>query len=175
MLLILLLSTAIAQSAQLCSKPVEYSSCTTDAHKQMASCSAKVVGNPTATYYRCLCEGQNALVSCYSICGDDPNLQLQLPTAQRDAASSCKVATEQEAKAPKATTKSTTSSDIKTTLSSSPTVTSTINTESLIKTATNQVPASPTKTGKPATGGGIVFSAAIVSQSSFYSLFLLLL
>jgi hypothetical protein len=151
------------QAAVQCSQPVQYSTCTTEAHQQMAKCSSNVSGSPTGAYYRCLCTGKQALVTCYTICGDDPNLQLQLPTTQRDADAACKLASEQEAKDPKPTS---TTSRIDTATSSSKNGIATIISQSQPSTnatttlVLNEIPASsPTANRKPSDKSGIVFSS----------------
>ena len=171
---LLLVFSVASQAAQLCSKPVEYSTCTTEAHKQMAACSANVQGNPKASYYRCLCNGQNSLVSCYAICGDDPNLLLQLPTAQRDAATSCKVASEQEAKEPAATS---------TSMSNAITMTLPTKTEQTpnlftipIPTFSLTLPTIPLPTATAARPGGVVVFSHSMGMSSckLISIFILM-
>ena len=165
----------LAQAAQLCSKPVEYSSCTTEAHNQMAKCSSDVSGSPTGAYYRCLCNGKNALVTCFTICSDDLSLQLQRPTAQRDAELACKLASEQESKDPvakSATLKASTatrSSLIPTETTSLP---SQLITTAIVSASTQKSPPAATATPKPKDQGGIVYSSG--SRAHHSSLFILL-
>jgi hypothetical protein len=64
-----------------------------NAHLQMANCSESNQ-EPTKSLYNCLCEAHNQLMGCYSICPDDPNLQLQRLNTEQHLAASCKAALE---------------------------------------------------------------------------------
>ena len=175
MVFFLVIWETFAQAAQLCSKPVEYSSCTTDAHNQMAKCSSDVSGSPTGAYYRCLCNGKNALVSCFTICSDDTNLQLQRPTAQRDAELACKLASEQESKDPvakSATLKASTATQSSLIPTQTTTLPSQIMTTAIVSASTQKSLPSATATPKPKDQRGIVYSLG--SRAHHSSLFLLL-
>ena len=88
------------QLPQLCSKTVEYSNCALNATLQVASCNQKVKSNPDAKYYDCLCEGYQSTLVCYSLCPDDPQLQLQFRSQKESISSTCKAASDMKLKKP---------------------------------------------------------------------------
>jgi hypothetical protein len=85
----LFLIPSVLSQPQLCSKPTEYSQCTNEAHLAMADCSSASV-EPNRSLYACLCDAHQQLMTCYSICPDDPNLQLQRVSVEQNMDSSCK-------------------------------------------------------------------------------------
>ncbi|KAJ8328357.1 hypothetical protein QVD99_000864 [Batrachochytrium dendrobatidis] len=84
---------------RLCSKPAEYSACTTTAGLAIAACNGKVVSVPDLVYYQCLCTGNQQLQQCYTVCPDDPQLQLQATIQNQSVFSTCKASQDMEAAA----------------------------------------------------------------------------
>ncbi|KAJ1341086.1 hypothetical protein BSLG_004327 [Batrachochytrium salamandrivorans] len=75
---------------RLCAKATDYSACTNTASLAIAACNGKVVSVPDKAYYVCLCEGNQQLQQCYSVCPDDPQLQLQATVQKQTTFSTCK-------------------------------------------------------------------------------------
>jgi hypothetical protein len=88
------------QIPQLCSKATEYSNCALNATLQVAACNQNVDSNPDSQYYTCLCEGYQATLRCYSLCPDDPQLQLQFRTQKESTSSTCKAAGDMKIREP---------------------------------------------------------------------------
>lgn len=88
------------QTPQLCSKVIEYSNCALNATLQVAACNQNVDSNPDSQYYTCLCDGYQATLRCYSLCPDDPQLQLQFRTQKESTSSTCKAAGDMKLREP---------------------------------------------------------------------------
>ena len=86
------------QTPQLCAKAAEYSNCALNATLQVAACNQNVDSNPDSKYYTCLCDGYQTTLRCYSLCPDDPQLQLQFRTQKESLSSSCKAASDMKLK-----------------------------------------------------------------------------
>jgi hypothetical protein len=55
----------------------------------VADCNALVVNVPTFEYWQCICQGYRDSLSCYQICAEDANLQLQLDSQRQNTFSRC--------------------------------------------------------------------------------------
>ena len=86
------------QTPQLCAKAAEYSNCALNATLQVAACNQNVDRNPDSKYYTCLCDGYQTTLRCYSLCPDDPQLQLQFRTQKESLSSTCKAASDMKLK-----------------------------------------------------------------------------
>lgn len=89
-----------SQGPQLCNKITEYSSCSTKASQDISSCNGQVTSVPDASYYTCLCKGHQSLLQCYSICPDDPQMQLQLVSQKQNMFATCKAAQDMAVNSP---------------------------------------------------------------------------
>ncbi len=77
------------QGPQLCTQVDRFTACITSARQRIDACSNAVVGTPTVTFYECQCTELTSIQSCYSICPEDPQLQMQLPNEQANAKAWC--------------------------------------------------------------------------------------
>lgn len=81
----------LSQSAQLCQRQQEFSACSTKAATQISTCSAEVSGAVTTSLYGCLCKQNKAMLDCYDLCLDDPQLVLQKKTQLESVNAVCAV------------------------------------------------------------------------------------
>ena len=63
-----------------CSQITRYSDCVNKNTLKIMGCEAINFG-PLSAYYRCLCDTNKELNSCYTLCSDDPILQLESQTS----------------------------------------------------------------------------------------------
>ena len=83
---LLLLHSVISDS---CKKIISYNSCVMRHASDIAACNSLVVNVPTFEYWDCICQGYSKSLSCYKICPEDTNLQLQFASQRQSTFSTC--------------------------------------------------------------------------------------
>lgn len=151
------------QTPQLCSKAAEYSNCALNATLQVAACNQNVDSNPDSKYYTCLCDGYQTTLKCYSLCPDDPQLQLQFRTQQRSTSSTCKAAGDMKLKEPESNSSTASPMSLKTTLTST---SLSISEKSTTSFAIGQS-SSPTTSGVLGVGGSRAMTPETFTMSEF--------
>src|SRR6478609_9593522 len=84
------LLTSFTRACQLITS---YNDCVNKNTLKIMSCEALNSG-PMYDYYTCICAQKKALFGCYTICADDPTLQLESQTAQLDVIAVCQQASQ---------------------------------------------------------------------------------
>ena len=80
-----------AAFAHGCALQSTYYDCFNKNNLKVMGCETKNAG-PMFDYYSCLCDTKKALYNCYSICSDDPSLQLQGQNYLLDITNTCQQA-----------------------------------------------------------------------------------
>lgn len=87
---VLFVTTTYAQQPpQLCNQISVFTACVTGARQRVDACGTGLSSVPTVAFYECQCTELTSIQSCYSICPEDPQLQMQLPNEQANAKAWC--------------------------------------------------------------------------------------
>jgi hypothetical protein len=101
----------LSQAPQLCQRQTEFSACNSKAAIQISTCSTEVSGPVSSALYGCLCKQNQAMLDCYDLCLDDPQLVMQRDSQLQNVNAACAVkvdsTTEKSATATKSATEST--------------------------------------------------------------------
>jgi hypothetical protein len=89
-----LFAALLAYTAMACSP--EYSACTTRARLNQANCNGLVATTPTFEYWDCLCNTYTSSLNCYSLCGQDTELQKQRLIEEQNSQGTCNYVAEQK-------------------------------------------------------------------------------
>lgn len=84
-------------SSLACAQLDKFNTCSTNAGNQMTACSSAVTSVPDITYWQCVCSSQTALTNCYTLCPDDPNMQLQYASQTSSVSGTCQYVAQQQA------------------------------------------------------------------------------
>ena len=84
-------ASSIVSAVAGCTKIVQFTSCVNTADLESAGCNSKVADTPTLEYYQCLCAAGQKALSCYAICSEDSQIQLQYRSRIATVSSTCQV------------------------------------------------------------------------------------
>jgi hypothetical protein len=92
-----LLAVMMVSVASACQKLTEFNACVDKEARSQADCNAAVESTPDFKYWDCVCQAQRRQTSCYALCPDDENMQLQYRSNQASAENTCSYVDQQKA------------------------------------------------------------------------------